>query len=138
MILWKEGATQAQEDEAQAILECLTTAYPNHPWGVRVYDGGFFIRHMAFEKNWGMNYRGSASVYSSSAMKRQIILLAGEWLERAGMRRGRGDPDQEIEHVEGVPPRDQPVPLTIDPPAPPWFENGAMKLFGPDGKPLDA
>ena len=107
-VVWKEGATQAQEDEAQAILDVLSTAYPGHPWGVRVYDGGFFIRHLAFPKNWGMNYRGSGHAYSSSALKAQIIRMAGEWLERAGMARGRHDADQEIDYVEGVPEKDQP------------------------------
>jgi hypothetical protein len=45
-IRWKEGETQAQIDEAKWILEALDAAYPGHPWSVRVYDGGFFIRHM--------------------------------------------------------------------------------------------
>ena len=109
MILWQEGATKAQEDEAKAILEILTMAYPNHPWGCRVYDGGFFIRHLGFDGKLGMNYRGSGSVYSSSAMKRKIIMLAGEWLERCNMKRGRGDPDQDIIRAEGVPEKFQPI-----------------------------
>jgi hypothetical protein len=109
MILWKEGATQAQEDEAHAILEVLDTAYPGHPWGVRVYPGGFFIRHMDFDGNHGMNCRAPTSVYTSSALKRQIILMAGEWLERAGIARGRWDPEQDTKYVEGVPDRFQPA-----------------------------
>lgn len=109
MLLYSEGGTKAQEDEAEEILECLTTAYPNHPWGVRVYDGGFFIRHLAYPHNWGMNYRGSKESYSASALKRQIIIMAGEWLERAGVARGRFDADQEIVRVEGVPEKYQPV-----------------------------
>ena len=113
MILWEEGASQAQKDEAHAILDVLTIAYPGHPWGVRVYDGGFFIRHLDFDGNWGMNCRGGESVYSSSAMKRRIIMMAGEWLERAGMARGRGDADQEAGPVEGVPEKKLIVPEAV-------------------------
>lgn len=108
MILYSEGATKAQEDEANSILEVLTQYYPGHPWAVRVYDGGFFIRHLDFPKNWGMNYKGPESVYSSSAMKRKIIMLAGEWLERANFKRGPNLHEEPLGRVEGVPEKDQP------------------------------
>jgi hypothetical protein len=108
LILWQEGATKAQEDEAEDILTILTMAYPGHPWGVRVYDGGFFIRHLAFDKNWGMNCRFKEVGHDWAVMRKQIIIMAGEWLERAGLPRGRYDPDQEITHLEGAPKQDQP------------------------------
>ena len=109
MILYQEGATQAQIDEAHGILEVLTFAYPGHPWAVRVYDGGFFIRNLAFQANWGMCCKFKDTGHSWSEMKREIILMAGEWLERAGLKRGRYDADQEIEHLEGVPAKYQPL-----------------------------
>lgn len=112
MILWKEGATQAQEDEAHHILEALDAAYPGHPWGVRVYDGGFFIRHLDFPANWGMNCRGTYA--SASLMKRDVILMAGEFLERAGLPRKKWDPESEIQRVEGVPEKFQPTPHPQD------------------------
>ena len=105
--LYTEGMTDLQEKEAQAILEVLTFAYPGHPWSVRVYDGGFFIRHLDFPGNYGMNCRTATKVYSASAWKRQIILMAGEWLERADLVRGRSD-DTVAKFVEGVPLKDQP------------------------------
>lgn len=108
MILYCEGATQAQEDEAKDIITVLTHAYPGHPWAVRVYDGGFFIRHLGFPKNWGMNFKYRDVGHDWTTMKREIILMAGEWLERANLKRGRYDSDQEIERVEGVPEKDQP------------------------------
>lgn len=108
MILYTEGATKAQEDEAESILAVLTFAYPGHPWGVRVYDGGFFIRHLDFPGNWGMNCKFKDVGHDSAVMKREIIRLAGEWLERANMIRGRYDADQDIVHVEGVPQKNQP------------------------------
>ena len=35
-------------------------------------------------------------------------MKAGEWLERANLKRGRYDEEQEIGRVEGVPEQDQP------------------------------
>ena len=112
MIIYAEGATQAQEDEAKMILDVLSTAYPGHPWGVRVYDGGFFIRHLQFPKNWGMNLKYRNVSHDAAVMKREIISKAGEWLERANIKRGRYDGDQPDYRVEGVPEKDQPKVIT--------------------------
>lgn len=112
LIIYEEGATQAQHDEAHAILDALTTAYPGHPWAVRVYGnsagGGFFIKHMGFDGNYGMNCNKKTSFYSASALKRDVIFMAGEFLERAGLARGRGE-DDPIVRVEGVPDKYQPA-----------------------------
>lgn len=110
MILYSEGATQAQEDEAQSILGALCDAYPGHPWAVRVYEGGFFIRYLdpRLQGNYGMNCKGKNFDWSASAMKREIIMMAGEWLERAGLVRGRWNED-ETQHVEGIPDKYQPT-----------------------------
>lgn len=106
MILYSEGATKFQECEAESILATLCSVYPGYPWSVRVYEGGFFIRHLGYPAGWGMNCKAPDFAYSSSAMKRQIILMAGEWLERAQLKRGRSN-DDEPEHVEGIPEKDQ-------------------------------
>ena len=108
MIIYAEGATQAQEDEARDILDVLTLAYPGHPWGVRVYEGGFFIRHLDFPSNWGMNCKSRNFAHDAAVLKREIIMKAGEWLERANLRRGRSNGD-EIGRVEGVPEKYQPI-----------------------------
>ena len=99
--------TDAQEGEARKILEHLCAAYPNHPWSVRVYDGGFFIRHLDFPANWGMNYRSGKESYSASAMGRQVIRMAGEYLERANLKRGMGD-GTPIRRLDGLAERFQP------------------------------
>lgn len=106
MLVYSEGGTKFQEDEAETILGVLSEIYPSHPWGVRVFDGGFFIRHLDFPSNWGMIVK-TKGIYSASQLKRQIILKAGEWLERANLKRGRSNGD-EIGRVEGVPDAYQP------------------------------
>lgn len=111
MILYSEGATKAQEDEAYMILGALDAAYPNHPWAVRVYDGGFFIRHLQFPTNWGMNCKYREVAHDAAVMKRKIIRMAGEWLERASIKRGFYDPDTPDYRAEGVPERFQPADL---------------------------
>ncbi len=108
MIQYQEGMTDTQEAEAHQILEVLNVAYPNHPWYVRVYNGGFFIRHMDFPATWGINYRSGKHSYSASALKKHIIIMGGEWLERAHLLRGMGDGEQTVKRLEGVPEREQP------------------------------
>ena len=54
-----------------------------------------------------MNCKASKVDWSASYMKREIIMKAGEWLERANLQRGRWNGD-EIQKVEGVPEKYQP------------------------------
>lgn len=126
MILHSEGATQAQEDEANGILQVLTDVYPSYPWAVRVYDGGFFIRNLEFGQNFGMNVKYKNVGHDWATMKHEIIMMAGEWLERANLRRGRNVNEDQIVRVEGVPEKYQPSrkPIELKP------------ILGPDGLPL--
>lgn len=101
-ILYTEGSTDAQASDAEKVMHILTTAYPGHPWAVRVGDGFIFIRHLQFGTNWGMNLRTSAVDHDAAVLRKKIVLLAGEWLERAGFKRGR-EAGQEAGSVEGVP-----------------------------------
>ena len=107
MIIYTEGATKAQEDEAEMIVGVLSTVYPSHPWSVRVYDGGFFIKHLGFPSNWGMNCKFANFSHDAAVLKREIVMKAGEFLERANLKRGRNNGD-EIKMVEGVPEKHQP------------------------------
>ena len=107
-VIHQEGMTDAQEKEAHDILGLLSLVYPGHPWSVRVMPGLVFIRHLEFGKQWGMNLRTSEVDHDAAVLRRKIIMLAGEWLERAGLARGRADADQPTDWVEGVPLIDQP------------------------------
>jgi len=111
--VWTEGDDDALHDEAKGIMLWLLEAYPGHPWWVRAYKGGFFIRNLDFPANWGMNCPKQGMIYSASAYKALVIRMTGEWLERANLKRGAGDIEQEIERVEGVPLKWQPVPYQL-------------------------
>jgi hypothetical protein len=108
VILYTEGKTDAQAGEAEKVMAILCAAYPGHPWAVRVDDGIVFIRHLQFGSNWGMNLKVKEADYSASFLKKKIVMLAGEWLERAGLARGRENGD-EIARVDGVPAQYQPA-----------------------------
>ena len=116
MLVYAEGDTPSLEEEAQAVLfDILLPAYPNHPWSVRSYPNGIFIGYLDFPTNWGMNIpRIATKAYSASALQKLIVMRAGEWLERAHMRRGAGDGDQTIGKVEGVPASEQPPDMKIE------------------------
>ena len=112
MIVMTEGKTPAQMSEAEKVLELLSTAYPGHPWAVRVDEGIIFIRHLQFGSNWGMNLRTRDVDHDAAVLRKTLLNLAGEWLERAGLARGRYQAPYEDYRVEGVPEQYQPVPLT--------------------------
>ncbi len=106
-LLYTEGSTEAQASEAEKVMSILCSTYPGHPWAVRVDQGIIFIRHLQFPGNWGMNLRVREADFSASWLKKKIVMLAGEFLERAGLVRGRENGD-EIVRVDGVPEKWQP------------------------------
>ena len=108
MILYSEGGTKNQEADAHAVLEILCTAYPGHPWATRVDGGIVFIKHLQFGNNYGMVKKFADIKHDATRFKHEIIMAAGEFLERAGLVRGRST-GEEIVHVEGVPDKHQPL-----------------------------
>ncbi|HMI38734.1 MAG TPA: hypothetical protein VK500_02425 [Nitrospiraceae bacterium] len=107
MILYSEGDTKTEEADGHHVLEILVAAYPGHPWAARVSGGVVFIKHLEFGTNWGMVKKFADIKHDAAVFKKEIIMAAGEFLERAGLVRGRANGD-EIVHVEGVPEKDQP------------------------------
>jgi len=129
-VLYTEGSTEAQASEAEKIMHILTTCYPGHPWAVRVENGIIFIRHLAHGSNWGMNLKTKEVDYDAAVLRKKIVMLAGEWLERAGLKRGR-DEGAEGYRVEGVPERFQPKPVTPDVPIVVETQEERKKLHNP-------
>jgi hypothetical protein len=105
--LYSEGGTKQEEADSHHVLEILCSAYPGHPWATRVEGGVVFIKHLEFGTNWGMCKKFSDISHDAAVFKKEIIMAAGEFLERAGLVRGRATGD-EIVRVEGVPEKDQP------------------------------
>lgn len=106
--LYTEGGNTLGEHEAEEVLKVLCAAYPGHPWAVRSDQGIIFIRHLEFGNHgWGMCVKWKDVAHDAAVKKREIIMAAGEFLERAGLVRGRENGD-EIIRVEGVPEKYQP------------------------------
>lgn len=104
MYIYTEGDTPALEREAEWMaFQVLAPAYPGHCIAVRAYQGGFYVSDMRFPPGWRMNCPKPSELYSASAYKKKVIMLFGEWLERAGQRRGLLEEGQEIGYVEGIP-----------------------------------
>ena len=107
MILYSEGSDKLKQSEADQVLAVLCSVYPGHPWAVKVDGGVVFIRHLELGNNWGMNTKWKDINHDAGVFKREIIMKAGEFLERAGLVRGRANGD-EIVRVEGIPEKYQP------------------------------
>lgn len=111
-----DGDTPALLDEAKWLaFDVLAPTYPGYDWSVRAYRGGFFIRELNFPANYGMNCPDQRKLYSASAYKKLVIMMAGEWLERAHLLRRGGEGIDEAYRVEGVPEKYQPIKLKEEP-----------------------
>lgn len=112
--MWGEAATPWMKAMASDILGLLDTAYPGHPWKVHVYGddtgGGFHIRHLEFDgKNWGINEPRAHLFASASELRKRVINMGGELLERVRLERGRRNEAEQIKSMDGVPEKDQPA-----------------------------
>lgn len=85
-------------DVATALLE----AYPGHPWHIRVAKGMLVIKHMKLSAKIGVARRYDRLTWDSNARKREVVMAAGELLERAGLTRGRVIEGEFAKVVEGV------------------------------------
>lgn len=90
------------------ILNEIYSVYSGYSWFVQVKGGVLFIRELSFPASYGMARRLKESDFSASNLKHDVIMSAGEWLERARLRRGVAIQGEEALYVEGVPNRYQP------------------------------
>jgi hypothetical protein len=104
-----EGTNEAQAGEAKMVLETLCACYPGYCWSVRVDFDGIFIRELSFPSTWGMALRLREVDHDAAVLKRRVVMLAGEWLERANLRRGMKRDGEDLYRVEGVPELAQPL-----------------------------
>lgn len=109
MIIHAEGGTPAEQADALKVLNILNSVYSWVPWSVQCRGGVFMIKDLSIENHgWGMAVKFKNVNHDAAVLKREIIMKAGEWLERAGRLRHRDD-HQDITRVEGIPQHEQPI-----------------------------
>lgn len=95
-------------DDAKAgeVAKILIEAYPGHPWHIRVGRGVIIIKHMKASSRFGMCQHYDRVTFDAKVLKHNIVMAAGEFLERAGLTRGRVVEGDVIQRVEGIPDKD--------------------------------
>jgi hypothetical protein len=96
--------TEHTQDEplAEQMLADLCTTYPGHAWFVVIRGGIVQIKDMDLNDKWGMALHYSQIKGDAKDRKRDILRAAGEFLERANLKRGRKTDDVALK-VEGIP-----------------------------------
>lgn len=99
--------TEHDRDEPLAgrILRTLCDHYPGHGWFVLIRGGVIQVKDMDIHPNWGMALHYTQVTNDDKAMRQSVVRAAGEFLERAGIKRGEKG-EEWGGSVEGVPDRD--------------------------------
>lgn len=92
------------EPMAAQMIYDLCQAYPGHDWFVVIKGGLVHVKVMSIDSRWGMALHYSQVKGDANDRKRQLLRAAGEFLERANLRRGRSE-QQVVKHVDGIPDR---------------------------------
>lgn len=87
------------------VARILSEAYPGHGWHVNIQDGLLIIKHMRLSGKWAMIRKYRTVAHDYNRLKREVVLMGGEFLERAGLTRGM-DTGERITSVEGIPKKD--------------------------------
>ena len=92
---------------AKRIIKVLNDHYPEHLWAVHVNSEGgvVIIKNFRISFRYGMVLH-LKNVYADPSLKR-VIQFAGEFLERANMKRGRAT-GEFAEKLEGAKQSEQP------------------------------
>jgi hypothetical protein len=88
--------------------ECLATldgVFPGYPWHIYIGGGVLQIKNLTFSRKWGMVRKLKNINSDAMTRKRDIIASAGEFLERANLRRGAATGERAV-RVEGIPQKD--------------------------------
>ena len=85
------------------VLRDVFDAYSGYNWFIQVKSGVIFIRENSFPSEWGMVRKIGITDFSATNLKHDVVMSAGEWLERAHLRRGLAEQGLEAKWVEGVP-----------------------------------
>lgn len=96
-LIYCYGDNKLADAMAKDSAELLTKYYPNHSWWVECKQGVLIIKHLeasGMRGLIGMVKRVDSLAHDAKVRHREIVMMAGELLERAGLRRGAnvGDP----------------------------------------------
>jgi hypothetical protein len=98
------SGTASERTIAQNALEALVRAYPGHPWYVEVRGGLLIIRN--YRLDWRGRYcmvRKLANVqHDYGRLTREVVMAAGEFLERAAIKRGAAREGEHAQVLEGA------------------------------------
>lgn len=97
--------TEHDSDEtlAREILGYVLAAYPGHGWYVVIRGGVVQVKDLDINPNWGMVLHYTQMKDDATERKRQVVRAAGEFLERANLKRGAMVEGQVVHAVEGIP-----------------------------------
>ena len=86
---------------AKDIAETLHSYYPGHLWAVNVTGGVVQIKNLYISDKYGMVIHYSNIKGDAGHRKKRVINAAGEFLERAYMKRGAYTGDA-VKGVDGI------------------------------------
>lgn len=99
-----DSGTAAECTIAKNSLEALVQAYPGYSWFVEVRDGLVMIKNFAVD--WRGRYvmvrRLGQVQHDYGRLVREIVFAAGEYLERANLRRGAAREFEVAKKLEGA------------------------------------
>jgi hypothetical protein len=102
-----EADDDRDDSKAAEIMRILTEAYPGYPWHVRIGRGVIIIKNMQLSDRYGMCRHYDRVTFDAGVLKRDIVMAAGEYLERANLYRGAKREHEVARPVEGIPERHQ-------------------------------
>lgn len=99
------SGTESERTIAKNSVEALIKHYPGYSWFVEVRDGLLMIR--CYELDWRGRYcmvRKLGTVqHDYGRLVREVVHAAGEYLERANLRRGEKREGEMAQKIEGAP-----------------------------------
>lgn len=99
-----EAEHSVDEPVAAEIARALCEAYPGHPWHVNIIGGVIVIKNMRFSAKWAM-VREYGLIHDATKLKHECVMAAGEFLERARVRRGAATGERVVS-IDGIPKKD--------------------------------
>lgn len=101
MIVGIDTEHQSDEALAESMLADLCKAYPGHAWFVLIRGGMVHIKNLHWSDKWGMAIRYSQIKADAAERRKSVVRAAGEFLERANVKRGAKD-ETPVIHIEGI------------------------------------